>query len=103
MVAKTRSAQEGVGVGVVDGVVDGVGDGVAADPHAEQAATSSRRIAASRPRCILHITQNSLLSLFRVRHRASPRQASGKSPSGITSRPWMRDRPPGKGAWGKGK
>src|ERR1700682_400651 len=76
MVAKTRSAQASCGGGGVEGAGGGVGKGPAAGPHPEQAATSSRRIAASRPRCILDITQNSLLSLFRVRHRASPRQAS---------------------------
>jgi hypothetical protein len=54
MVAKTRSAQAGVaiGVGVADGVGEDVGKGATADPHAEPVATASERIAASRQRVI---------------------------------------------------
>ena len=74
MVAKTRSAQEGVGVGVVEGVVDGVGEGVAADPQAETAATTSERIAASHQRAI-----------SRVQYGADSPQAAGKSSFAVTS------------------
>src|SRR5216683_2771259 len=54
MVAKTRSAQAGVavGVGVADRVGKDVGDGAAADPHAEPVATANERIVASHQRVI---------------------------------------------------
>jgi len=54
MVAKTRSAQAGVavGVGATDGLGDDVDDGAAADPHAEPVATANKRIVASHHRVI---------------------------------------------------
>src|ERR1700732_2991677 len=74
MVAKTWSAQAtGVGVGVDVGVAEGLaeagGEGTAAGPQAEAMKINSG-IAASGPRCIVDITPNSRLSLFRPRRRS---------------------------------
>lgn len=101
MVANTRSAQAttgvavgvGVSVGLAEGLVDGRGEGAAAGPQAD-ATTINKRIAASRPRCILDITQDSRLSLFQVRLRASLLCAT-TSALDEGKAPW------GKGAWGK--